>query len=127
MPIQKPARVLHDPIMSAKWDEITAGREFAPSDAPTLTLLCYWYAVVDQCEDDLSTNGGVQVAYSNDMSDIKELPQIGTLKKASAEIRALNKQLSIADTAAPVKTKVTKLELIQSKRQNRQSKAAMDA
>ena len=124
MTIQKPARVMNDPVMSAKWDEITQGREFAPSDVPTLTLLCYWYAVVDQCEDDLSTNGGVQVAYSNDMSDIKELPQIGTLKKASAEIRALNKQLSISDTVSAKKLKVTKLELIQGKRANRESRAA---
>ena len=127
MPLQKPARVRNDPVMSAKWDEITAGREFAVSDVPTLTLLCYWYAVVDRCEDDISTNGGIQVAYSNDMSDIKELPQIGTLKKASAEIRALNKQLSITDTAMPEKAKVTKLELIQGKRANRQSKAANSA
>ena len=124
MSIQKPTRVRNDPIMDAKWDEITAGREFAVSDVPTLTLLCYWYAVVDRCEDDLSSNGGVQVAYSNDMGDIKELPMVGTLKKASAEIRALNKQLSIEDTVQPIKAKVTKLELIQGKRADRQARAA---
>ena len=97
MPLPKPARVASDPVMSAKWDEVTAGRKFCPSDTPTVQLLCYWHAVVDRCQEDLSAGGEVHVAYSNDMNDIKELPQIGTLKKASAEIRALNKQLGITD------------------------------
>lgn len=97
MPVAKPPSVARDPYRSAKWDELTAGRAFRPSDAPALTLLVQWYQVVDQCIDDMSVNGGVQVAYSNDMGDIRALPQISTMKQASAEIRALNRQLGIND------------------------------
>lgn len=43
MPVDKPASVANNPFRSAKWDELTAGRDFAPSDAPTLALLCAWY------------------------------------------------------------------------------------
>ena len=47
--------------------------------------------------DDIGANSGVQVAYQNDMGDIRALPQLSTMKQASAEIRALNKQLGIRD------------------------------
>ena len=86
MPLDKPGSVANDPIKSAKWDEITEGRSFTRSDVPALALLCQWHRFGDQ------------TAYGNDMGDLKEFPQIGTLKKASAEIRALNKQLGITDS-----------------------------
>lgn len=58
----------------------------------------------------------------NDKGDINAMPQIGTLKQASAEIRALNKQLGINDEAhAEVKPKETKLYAIQG---NRRARAA---
>ena len=40
MPLMKPPSIEPDAFESAKWNEITAGRDFAPSDAPTLALLC---------------------------------------------------------------------------------------
>lgn len=94
----KPESVARDPFKSAKWDELTAGRRFRPSDVPTLTLLVQWHAIVNRCIEDMDDAHG-QVAYSNDMSDLKALPQIGIMKQASAEIRALNKQLGINDEA----------------------------
>lgn len=97
MSLRKPPSIASDPFRSAKWNELTRGREFRKSDVPALVLLVQWYQVVDQCIEDMSANGGVQVAYSNDMGDIKALPQIATMKQASAEIRALNKQLGILD------------------------------
>lgn len=96
--VPKPASVARDPFKSAKWDELTDGRRFKPSDAPTLTLLVQWHAIVNRCIEDMDEAHG-QVAYSNDMSDLKALPQIGIMKQASAEIRALNKQLGINDEA----------------------------
>ena len=39
MLVDKPASVANNPFRSAKWDELTAGRDFAPSDAPTLSQL----------------------------------------------------------------------------------------
>ena len=93
----KPTNIENDAFRSAKWDELTAGRDFSQADAPTLALLVSWYQVIDQCMDDIGANGGVQVAYQNDIGDIKALPQLSTMKQASAEIRAINKQLGICD------------------------------
>lgn len=93
----KPASVKSDPWRSKKWDEITRGRSFDQADAPMLALLVQWYQVVEQCMEDITANGGVRVVYGNDLGDIKALPQLSTMKQATAEIRALNKQLGIAD------------------------------
>ena len=87
-PLTKPTNIERDPRMRAKWDELTTGRKFAQSDAPALALLCNWYAVLDQCMDDITDAGGTHVAYTNEMGDIKALPQLTTMKQASAEIRA---------------------------------------
>lgn len=101
MPVVKPASIANDPFKSAKWDELTVGRDFAPSDAPTLALLCAWYQVVDKCMSDIDAGGGVQVAYQNDVRGIKALPQLSTMKQESAEIRQLDKQLGIDDEVQP--------------------------
>jgi hypothetical protein len=37
--ISKPASVENDAFRSAKWDELTSGRDFSQADAPTLALL----------------------------------------------------------------------------------------
>ena len=95
--LTKPASIRSDPWRSRKWNEIVRGRDLSPSDAPTIELLVSWYQVIEQCMDDIGANGGVQVAYQNDMGDIRALPQLSTMKQASAEIRALNKQLGIRD------------------------------
>lgn len=99
--LAKPANISNDDFRSAKWDELTAGHDFSQSDAPTLALLVSWYQVIEQCMDDIGANGGVQVAYQNDMGDIKALPQLSTMKQASAEIRALSRQLGLDSTHAP--------------------------
>lgn len=95
--LEKPVAVASDPYRSAKWDEVTRGREFGERDVPALTLLVQWHQIADKCIEDLSANGDVQVAYMNDVGDIRALPQIQVMKTASAEIRALNKQLGIND------------------------------
>ena len=97
MTLDKPYTIASDPYRSAKWDELTEGRNFLASDVPALTLLVQWYQIVDKCIEDMSTNGSIQVAFMNDVGDLKALPQITTMKQASAEIRALNKQLGIND------------------------------
>lgn len=96
---RKPGSVASDPFKSAKWDELTAGRSFEDRHIPTLTLLVQWHAVVQRCIDDMDALDG-QVAYQNDMGDLRALPQIATMKQASAEIRQLNKQLGIDDVAS---------------------------
>lgn len=98
--LQKPRSIEKSAFKSQKWDEITKGRNFTEANIPELTLLCQWYQVVDKCMDDLSNDDdGIQVAYANDYGDVKALPQLSTMKQASAEIRALNKQLGINDEA----------------------------
>ena len=112
MTLEKPVSVACDEFKSAKWDELTAGRSFPQSAAPTLQLLVQWHAVAMQCIRDLDDAG--QVAYVNDVGDIKALPQLGTMKQASAEIRALNKQLGIMDEEPPARPKasVSTLKLV---------------
>lgn len=64
--------------------------------------------------DEISGDSGVQVCYQNDAGDIKAVPQLATMKQASAEIRALNKQLGINDQAAPAapERKASVLQLV---------------
>ena len=95
MAVTKPRAVKADPAMSAKWDELTEGREFAQADAPALTRLCSWYLIAERCLDDMTApGGGVQVAYAVG-NGISELPQVGTLSKAEAAIRGIEKSLGI--------------------------------
>lgn len=119
--LEKPSSISDNPFKSQKWDEITEGRDFQASDIPQLVLLCQWYAVIDQCVNDLDYNGEIRVAYQNDIGDIKAFPQIATMKQASAEIRALNKQLGINDEVTPKeeKPKRSPLNVIQFNRQAR--------
>ena len=129
MSLKKPDSVARDSVKSAKWDEITTGRDFDESDIPTLTLLVHWYSVVQRCIDDMEEAGG-QVAYENNLGDLKALPQLSTMKQASAEIRALNKQLGILDgkdTGETKPKKETKLYVIQANREARRAKAAHSA
>ena len=95
MAVEKPRSVLDSPYRSAKWDEITEGRDFSKADAPLLALLCQWYEVNDTALEEIGSGGELQTAYTNDMGDIKQLPQLSTMAKASAEIRALSKQLGL--------------------------------
>ena len=124
--LQKPASIQSSEFKSAKWDEITSGRNFPPMCIPTITLLCQWYEVVDKCMKDIAVDGGIEVAYINDMGDEKAKPQLSTMKQASAEIRQLNKQLGINDTAnaseeAPSGASI--IQLAASRRQERRTRA----
>ena len=94
--LAKPPNIANDSFKSAKWDELTQGRDFRQSDASTLALLCQWHKLAQQAMEELD-NFGSQTAYQNDMGDLKAFPQIATLKTCSAEIRQLNKQLGIMD------------------------------
>ena len=96
MPLTKPPGIENDAFKSQKWDELTSGRRFAQSDVPTLMLLCQWHKIAQLAIDELD-HFGEQTAYENNMGDLKQFPQVGTLKTASAEIRQLNKQLGIID------------------------------
>lgn len=73
--------------------------------------------------EDISVGDGVQVAYSNDVNDIKALPQIATMKQASAEIRALNKQLGINDGPRKKPIKVSVLQSVVNDRQKKAKRA----
>lgn len=91
--VGKPAEIASDEFQSRKWDELTAGREFSESDIPDLMTLCSWYAVLDQCMREINAGGSTKVVYENEKGDLKPMPQIATMKQASAEIRALRKSL----------------------------------
>lgn len=53
MPITKPPGIESDAFKSAKWDELTAGRNFSQSDAPALSFLRQWYKIADTAQDEL--------------------------------------------------------------------------
>ena len=115
MGLEKPRTIADSPYRSAKWDELTEGREFSQSDIPLLALLCQWYEVNDTALAEIDAGGEIQTAYTNDIGDIKPLPQLSTMAKASAEIRALSKQLGLfepAKTNDKPKAKVTAFERI---------------
>ena len=122
MALEKPRSVASSPYRSAKWDELTDGRVFSSSDAPLLALLCQWYEVNDTALEEIESGGEIQTAYTNDMGDIKQLPQLSTMAKASAEIRALSKQLGLFEAREEKpdkpKAKVTPFERIAQQRAN---------
>ncbi len=119
--LDKPDSVASDPVKSAQGDEVTACRGFNQADAPALALLSQWHKVAQQASEELESFG-VGTAYQTDMGDLKPFPQIATLKAASAEIRALNRQLGLAGEAAPAPEPKPKdarenvLELVMTKR-----------
>lgn len=125
MPLKKPPAVESDQFKSAKWDELAEGRDLSPSDAPALELLVQWYSVIQRCIDDMADANG-QVAYMNDMGDLRALPQIQIMKQASAEIRQLSRQLGIADghdVADTTKRGGDVLEFVTSRRKERRARA----
>lgn len=99
MPVEKPASVASDAYKSAKWDELTAGRDFDRSAAPALALLCQWHKVAAQAVEELDSFGG-QTAYTDEVGGLRSFPQIATLKTASGEIRQLTAQLGIGGKTA---------------------------
>ena len=123
--LKKPPGIESDAYKSAKWDELAGKGNFRQSDAPTLSLLCQWHAVIERCMEDMDMGDGLpQVAYQNQLGDIKALPQLLTMKRASEEIRALNKQLGIEDRAQVVqKAKVTPLEVVRAKYKGKEGRA----
>ena len=126
MTLQKPAHIAENPIMSQKWDEITEGRNFSPINATTIEQLCFWYAVLRTCQEDITVEGEIKVAYANEYGDIKAMPQMESARKASDQIRQLNKQLGINDEAPsqPKKREVNIIAVKQDKRAQRRAKAA---
>ena len=68
----------------------------------------------------------MQVAYQNDAGDIKALPQLFTMKQASAEVRALSRRLRISDEPAKKQggsKKASVLSLVISDRQRKAAQA----
>ncbi len=117
--LKKPQRIKGDRFLSAKWKELTKGRNFEQYQAPLIESLCIWYQVADKAMEQMTAEGSLEVSYVNKFDDIKERPEINTLKKATAEIRALNKLLQIDDDAMPMPMpKQNKLTQIQGKYKN---------
>lgn len=124
MTLKKPATVESDDFKSRKWDEITADRSFRESDVPTIELLCHWYLVAHQCIEELDEYG--QTIHVDEQGRPHAMPQLAVMKQASGEIRQLNKQLGIVDTAegepeANVEATIIKFA---EKRQERRARAA---
>lgn len=122
--LKKPPEVKADEFKSKKWNELTRGRTFPSSAAPVLAILCQWYKVMHLAVAEMDEFGGGTV-YENQVGDIKSLPQIATIKTASAEIRQLNKQLGIDDGGEVVgkQGSASVLTLVAGNRADRRSRA----
>ena len=53
MPLAKPPGIESDPFKSAKWNELTQGRELARSSAPQLSMLHQWYKITETAKEEL--------------------------------------------------------------------------
>ena len=124
--LRKPKSIAASKQKRQLWNEITRDRDFSPEDVPSLVLLVQWHAIVERCVADMTDGDEVSVAFYNKLGDIKAIPQIDTLKKASAEIRALNKQLGINDEAKQevVNEGSSVISLSTAKRAQRRARAA---
>lgn len=117
--LDKPSSITQSAYRSAKWDELTKDREFSQADAPFLALLCQWYEINDTALSEIDVGGEIQTAYTTDMGDMKPLPQLATMARASAEIRALSKQLGLFENQEKQekpKVRVTAFEQIAKQR-----------
>ena len=122
--LRKPKSIAASKQKRRLWNEITRDRDFSPEDVPSLVLLVQWHAIVERCVADMTDGDEVSVAFYNKLGDIKAIPQIDTLKKASAEIRALNKQLGINDQPEAKQATTEKANVLSLIMGNRADKAA---
>ncbi len=86
----------------AVWNELFENVHLHAAQVPQAVMLVTWELVARQCVSDITGNGDVQVAYSPDGAKLEQLPQVATLKQASAEIRALSKALGVDKQLATV-------------------------
>lgn len=94
------------------WDSIFGTVSLSPAQIPEAVMLVRWQIIADKCQEDLTANGDVQVAYSPDGMTLSQLPQLATLKAASAEIRAISKRLNLGEVKAKDTTKASVLQFV---------------
>ncbi len=120
MAVEKPRSVAESPYRSAKWDEITEGRDFNQADAPLLAMLCQWHEINDTALEEIESLGGIHTAYADDKGNARQLPQIATMARASSEIREISKQLGLfkprEEKPQKPRAKVTALEILTKQR-----------
>ena len=99
-----------------------SGTSSPRAEAPTLALLCQWHKIMHQAVSEMDQAADGQTVYVNNMGDVKALPQIATIKTASAEIRQLNK-LPGAGEGEGEAVAGNVLTLISGKRKDRRARA----
>lgn len=123
--LNKPESVARNKFRSEMWDEIVSEGGYTQADALIISLLCYWYEILETCMSEIDFGeDGLQVAYENNMKDIKEVPQIGTIKKATVEIRALERELAARKREPAARGDGAQLYVFQKNRQSRASGSA---
>lgn len=105
--LQAPPLVAGNPTMLACWELIVGDSPiFQPSDIPQLEAYCYWYAVLQQCEQQtITADGRVVTMFArkdadgrNDPNSIRANPDIRTAEKATAMLRLLGGELNLTPT-----------------------------
>lgn len=133
--VMKPEDVAADQVLSEVWDAVAVTGRFADEDIPTLRLLCQWHKVYAQCVADVThANGTIRLTSFDSDDNPRSMPQLATMKQASAEIRALNDQLGISPkyravapsvaTEQPKSANATLLKMVFADREAKERKAA---
>lgn len=94
------------------WDSLFGSVSLSPAQVPEAVMLVRWHLIAQRCVEDLTANGELQVAYSPDGMTLSQLPQLATLKAASAEIRAISKRLNLHDSKPKDTGKASVLQLV---------------
>lgn len=115
MAVEKPPQVAADPFMSAKWDELTAGRGFAQADAPMLALLCDQYLTYERAASEVEEYFEGRTFYADADGMPRKVPQVDVKAQSASAIRQLTKMLGgPGGHAGREEAKVTPLEVIRS-------------
>lgn len=110
--VAMPPDIAASDMLSTIWGYIAPPvNNFTDQDIPNLRLLCTWHAVAAQCQDALLRGDdkvnivevmgekSIKTTDGRTLHKVREHPAVGTLKKASAEIRALSDQLGLSPLA----------------------------
>lgn len=126
MALRKPRAIKDDIRRNSLWNEIVRGRKLPPAAASTVSMLVEWKLVAQSAVAEMDEAGGM-TAYQDEMGNLKALPQISTLKAASAEIRQLERMLDEMDTGGEEperKQETSVLTLVANNRAQRRSRAS---
>lgn len=111
MAVSMPDDIAADPVQSGIWTALAPdGNRFAEQDVPNLRLLCFWHAVAQEAQRQMSKGGKLGLfdpisvkPFTQDNGKplfmVRKSPALAVLKEATAEIRLLSDVLGATPSA----------------------------